>query len=60
MWNKLLQYIMVVFWHASQMLFYHINLSGFVELQIQQDDNEIVEYTEQTVLIENKYVQVIK
>lgn len=42
------------------MLFYHINLSGFVELQIQQDDNEIVEYTEQTVLIENQYVQVIK
>lgn len=40
--------------------FYHINLSGFVELQIQQDDNEIVEYTEQTVLIENQYVQVIK
>lgn len=39
---------------------YHINLSGFVELQIQQDDNEIVEYTEQTVLIENQYVQVIK
>lgn len=42
------------------MLCYHINLSGFVELQIQQDDNEIVEYTEQTVLIENQYVQVIK
>lgn len=42
------------------MLFYHINLSGFVELQIQQDDNEIVEYTEQTVLIQNQYVQVIK
>lgn len=43
------------------MLFFnHINLSGFVELQIQQDDNEIVEYTEQTVLIENQYVQVIK
>lgn len=40
--------------------FYHINLSGFVELQIQQDDNEIVEYTEQTVLIQNQYVQVIK
>lgn len=40
--------------------FDHINLSGFVELQIQQDDNEIVEYTEQTVLIENQYVQVIK
>lgn len=40
--------------------FYHINLSGFVQLQIQQDDNEIVEYTEQTVLIENQYVQVIK
>lgn len=51
---------MVFFWHASQMLSYHINLSGFVELQIQQDDNEIVEYTEQTVLIENQYVQVIK
>lgn len=42
------------------MLFYHINLSGFVELQIQQDDNKVVEYTEQTVLIENQYVQVIK
>lgn len=51
---------MVFFWQASQMLFYHMNLSGFVELQIQQDDNKVAEYTEQTVLIQNQYVQVIK
>lgn len=35
-------------------------LSGFIELQIQQDDNKIAEYTEQAVLIQNQYVQAIK
>lgn len=40
--------------------FYHINISGFIELQIQQDDNKIAEYTKQAVLIQNQYVQAIK
>lgn len=35
-------------------------LSGFIELQIQQDDNKIAEYTKQAVLIQNQYVQAIK